>query len=323
MEANLNRINSKHFRLEQLTTGVYAATHQEGGLAASNAGIIDLGDRTLVFDTFFSPQAATDLRTATEELTGRPIDYVVNSHWHHDHIWGNQVFSRETDIISARETQRLIGTAGKAQVEEFRQTAPGILASWQARLDDAKDVQQRRQCATWVDYFRSCVEAQSILQLRLPNVTFVDHFSLTGTKRSVELLDCGPGHTASDAILFLPEDGIVFMSDLLFVGYQPYLGAGDPDQILRTMERVNRLAADTFVPGHGPVGHSVDLAQMSQYIQTLQALARQMVAAGQPEEEIDGMSIPEPYDDWLYASFFVENMHLLVQRQLQQQPDIG
>ena len=61
---------SRHFRLEQLADGVYAAIHSEGGEAIGNAGIVDLGDRTLVYDTFFTPQAAADLRFAAE--TGIP-----------------------------------------------------------------------------------------------------------------------------------------------------------------------------------------------------------------------------------------------------------
>jgi cyclase len=83
---------SQHFRLERLADGIYAAIHIDGGWAQSNAGIIDLGDRTLIFDTFINPEAATDLRAAAEELTGRSTVVVINSHSHNDHIWGNQIF---------------------------------------------------------------------------------------------------------------------------------------------------------------------------------------------------------------------------------------
>ena len=63
---------SPHFCLHELATGVYAAIHRPGGGAICNAGIVDLGDRTLVFDTFLAPQPAQDLRLAAEMLTGRP-----------------------------------------------------------------------------------------------------------------------------------------------------------------------------------------------------------------------------------------------------------
>jgi len=100
MRTNRQLPDSKHFRLQQLAEGVYAAIHREGGGAIGNAGIVDLGDRTLVYDTFIAPQPAEDLRAAAEALTGRPVDTVINSHWHSDHMWGNQVFGQDTDILS-------------------------------------------------------------------------------------------------------------------------------------------------------------------------------------------------------------------------------
>jgi cyclase len=96
MSATNDLPTSRHFQLEQLAEGVYAAIALAGGGSGSNAGMIDLGDRTLVFDTFLTPQAADELRAAAEHLLGRPVAYVINSHWHCDHIQGNQAFGGET-----------------------------------------------------------------------------------------------------------------------------------------------------------------------------------------------------------------------------------
>lgn len=65
---------SEHFRLERLTDGVYVAIASDTGAATCNAGIVDLGDRTLIFDTFLTPRAAKDLRAAAAQLTGREDD---------------------------------------------------------------------------------------------------------------------------------------------------------------------------------------------------------------------------------------------------------
>jgi glyoxylase-like metal-dependent hydrolase (beta-lactamase superfamily II) len=90
---------SPYFHIEQLADGVYAALVREGSGALGNAGIIDLGDETVLFDTMLTPGAAFDLRAAAEQLTRHRIRYVVNSHWHRDHVYGNQVFT-DADIIS-------------------------------------------------------------------------------------------------------------------------------------------------------------------------------------------------------------------------------
>ncbi|MGZ4123740.1 MAG: MBL fold metallo-hydrolase, partial [Tumebacillaceae bacterium] len=76
--------NSEYFTLQQVADGVYAAISKEGTGSWANAGIIDLGDQTLIFDTFATPKAAEDLRKAAELLTGRSTCIVINSHDHID-----------------------------------------------------------------------------------------------------------------------------------------------------------------------------------------------------------------------------------------------
>ncbi len=67
-----------------------------------------------MYDTFTSPQAAEDLRQAAEQLFSRPARIVINSHYHNDHIWGNQAFGQDVDIISTAKTRQLILTEGAA-----------------------------------------------------------------------------------------------------------------------------------------------------------------------------------------------------------------
>jgi cyclase len=320
MQINQQLANSKHFRLEQLADGVYAAIHIAGGAAIGNAGIVDLGDRTLVYDTLFTPQAGEDLRTAAEALTGRPVDAIIDSHWHNDHIWGNQAFGADTDVVSSEETRRMIiATRGHGDYNTFMANAEANLESTRAAFLATEEAGQRRQLALWLDYWQGVVEEKPILRVRPPNVTFTERMAFHGTDRSAELIAYAGGHTESDAVLFLPQEGIAFMSDLLFIGHQPYLGGGDPDRLRHILEKVSALAPKLLVPGHGPVGTAESLKVMSQYVSTLDALARKMVEDGEAEETIDTLAVPQPYDDWLFASFFPVNMHFLYQRHLREQ----
>jgi cyclase len=306
---------SKHFRLEQLEAGVYTAIHAHGGAAIGNAGIVDLGDRTLVYDTFFTPQAAEDLRAAAEALTGRPVDVVINSHYHNDHIWGNQVFSPDTDIISTLDTHRLIvETRGHDDYDQFFENAEASLESTRAAFQTAEDEEERRQTAVWIDYNQSLVDAKPILHVRAPNVTFVEHLVFHGTERSAELIPYAQGHSANDVVLFLPQDRIAFMADLLFVDYHPWVGAGDPGNLRRILEDVSQLAPKLLVPGHGPVGTAHSLGVMGQYINILDGLVSKMIEGGEAEERIDEIPIPAPFGNWLFAAFFPLNLHFMYQR---------
>jgi glyoxylase-like metal-dependent hydrolase (beta-lactamase superfamily II) len=320
VKSNKRLPESKHFRLEQLAEGVYAVIHIAGGSAIGNAGIVDLGDRTLVYDSLFTPQAGQDLRTAAEVLTGRPVDALINSHWHNDHIWGNQAFGAETDIISDEETRRMIiATRGHGAYDAFMAAAEANLESTRAALEAEQDEGQRRQFALWVDYHQSVVDIKPILKIRAPNLTFAGQLTFHGTDRLAHLITYAGGHTESDAVLFLPQEGIAFMSDLLFIEHQPYLGGGDPDRMLQILDQVAALNPKLVVPGHGPVGGPDALQGMRQYIHTLVGMASDMVADGEPEANIDHMPMPAPYGDWLFAAFFPVNMHFLYQRQKQRQ----
>jgi glyoxylase-like metal-dependent hydrolase (beta-lactamase superfamily II) len=317
MKTNQQLFSSKHFRLEQVVDGVYAVIHIDGGAAIGNAGIIDLGDRTLIYDSLFTPQAAEDLRPVAEALFNRPVDLVINSHWHNDHIWGNQVFSSETDIVSTHETRRLIiATRGHGAYDEFMAGAEANLESTRVQFQATEDEGQRRELGVWIDYHQAVVDAKPNLQIRPPNLTFDQQIVFHGSDRSAELIDFEGGHTESDTVLFLPQEGIAFMSDLLFIGFQPYLGGGDPDRLLHILEAVSDLDPKLLVPGHGPVGTTDALKVMGQYVGTLDGLARDMVELGEPEEKIDEMAVPEPFADWLFAAFFPVNMRFLYQRHL-------
>lgn len=312
MKTNQQLPASKYFKLQQLANGVYAAINLLG-----NAGIVDLGDRTLVYDSLFMPQAAKDLRSVTEALIGRPIDVVINSHWHYDHIWGNQVFSADTDIISTIETRRLItATRGVVNYDSLMANAEKALESLLAKFKATESEAEQRQLAPFIDDYRSIIEAMPILQVRAPNLTFDQRLVFHGTDRTAELIPFIRGHTESDAVLFLPQEGIAFMSDLLFIDTHPYLGDGDPDSLRQILEEVSALAPKIFIPGHGPVGGLNSLRLMKQYIDTLNGLSRKMVEDGEAEEIIDEMAIPAPFEDWLLAGFFPDNMHLLYQRHM-------
>jgi cyclase len=264
-----------------------------------------------------------DLRAAAEALTGRAVDGVIDSHWHYDHIWGNQAFSANTDIISTEETRRMIiATRGHGDYNGFMANAEANLEATRAQFQAAEEEGQRRQLAMWIDYHASVVEAKPILQVRAPNLTFDHRLAFHGTDRSAELIDFAGGHTESDAVLFLPQEGIAFMSDLLFIGHHAYWGGGDPDRLLHILEAVSDLAPKILLPGHGPVGTADSLTQMAQFVRTLDGLARKMVEEGEAEETIDTMAVPEPYNDWLFGSFFPGNMRFLYQRRLREQGDV-
>ncbi|MGE5221866.1 MAG: MBL fold metallo-hydrolase, partial [Omnitrophica WOR_2 bacterium] len=234
---------SKHFHLKQLAKNVYAAISSEGGWAISNAGIIDLGDRVVIFDTFMTPYAGADLRQAAEILTGQKVSVVINSHYHNDHIWGNQSFLPDIDIISTTETRRLITTMGIEEYRSYKENASPHLKSLEAEYRLEKDDKKRQQIFRRISYYEAMVKSFPKLEIILPNLTFEKDLELYGQQRKAILKAFHKGHTRSDAILYLPEDKIIFASDLLFVESHPYLPDGNPESWKAILDELSMLDA--------------------------------------------------------------------------------
>lgn len=262
---------SRHFHLEQLADGIFAAINAEEGWAICNAGIIDLGDRTLVYDAFTSPQAASDLRQAAEKLTHRPVHTLINSHYHNDHIWGNQAFALEVDIISTDKTRQLIITAGTAEVKEYSEFAPMRLQALEVQYRETNDDTVRQQLKPLIFDYQAIVNALPILQVRLPTMTFEKEMSFYGSRRVARLIAYENAHCGSDTILYLPDDGIVFAEDILFIDCHPYLAEGDPDVVQAILMEIKDLKPSILVPGHGPVGKIEHLDVLYGYIERLKS----------------------------------------------------
>ena len=312
MAASLVPFQSDHFSLHQLADGVYAAIAADGGAAISNAGIVDLGGRTLVYDTFMTPQAGRDLRLAATQLTGREPELVVNSHYHNDHIWGNQAFGPETLFISTARTLQLMQTSGSEELQWARDVSARRLAAAKRDLEAARDETALKDAKLWIGYFGGLAEALPSLAVRFPDVTFERRLSIHGASRSVELIAFEHCHTGSDAILLLREAGIVFMGDLLFVGCHPYLDEADVSTLRVTLEELAGIGASVFVPGHGPVGSAQDVATNVEYIDACVAAARRLVSQGPPSQDrIARETPPGQFAAWGLARFFTANLESL------------
>jgi len=298
-----NLPQSEHFVLEELAQGVYAALGRAGSPTFSNAGIIDLGEQTLVLDAFELPAAAADLRAAAEYLTSRPVTAVILSHVHSDHSVGLQAFGPQTPILSS-PTIRTNLPAAVGWIAGFQENPGELEAALDAereRLAATLEAAQRASIARTVVRMERLLAALPTLSFRSPDLTFDGRLVFHGTRRRVEVRTVEPGHTASDVYLLLPQDGICFMGDLGFFQSQPFMAFCDPVAWDAWLERAEGFDADTFVPGHGPVGTKADLAGQRRYMAALEAMVSDVIAEGGPVEEALARHLTA-FESWIAAS---------------------
>lgn len=301
------KFSSRHFTIQKLANGIYAAIAAPGGHAICNAGIIDLGKSTLVFDPFMSPEAASDLEKAAIRLTGRRPAYVVNSHYHNDHVSGNQVF-KGAAIISTATTRELMAKHLPQEMEDNKKQAPARLKAVMAAASTAVTPHQRMENKLWTGYYEALTRASAVQRLVLPGTTFKDRYEIRGSQRSVQLISYGTGHTPGDLIMNLPGEGVVFMGDLLFIGHHPWLGDGDMAQWREVLRRVASLHSKILVPGHGPVGGAAAIGHLTAYFDMVETTAGRYAAQKQPPVQDTAFRIPAPFDQWYLSLFFTPNI---------------
>lgn len=302
---------SEHFTYHELAEGIWAAIVIPTGLAASNSGIVDLGDHTLVFDTTFSPASAADLRSAAEYLTGRPVTYVLNSHWHQDHVFGNATFAPETEIYASVRTSEIIAEKIPIIMDEFKKYWPNQLKEWTESAKAAKDEAERLDFEDGVRFAQSIIETFPQLVLRLPDHTFTDRMEFKGTSRTAEFITYGGGHTDSDAFLYLPAEKIIFTGDLLVVKNHPGMSSGHPNEWLDILAKIRSLDPVCLLPGHGQPGTLADLALLERYLNELLQMTEQNFRADSTAETTADIQPPAFTEGWENANAFEPNMKFL------------
>lgn len=242
----------RHYTVEPLGTGVFAALARADGLAVCNSGVVDLGGGGAVFDTGMTPGSARELGRLAEHRLGRPASLAVVSHFHLDHSLGNQEFASVPIWGTDRTRAIMLERVDRLAAELKRDELEAELARLEARLSGPLTEGARTDALLWQQFHRAALEASGRVRVVPPDRTFESRLVLPGT-RGAELLSLGPGHTAADALLYLPREKILFAGDLVTVGIQPSMGSGDPEHWRIVLDELLRLAPKTVVPGHGPV----------------------------------------------------------------------
>ncbi|MNB90714.1 Metallo-beta-lactamase superfamily protein [compost metagenome] len=311
-------IHSRHFSIKPLAGGIYALIATEQGGAMSNAGIIDMGGFTIIFDTFNTPQAGRDLREAALQLLDQPIGYVVNSHWHGDHVRGNQCFG-DVPIVSSGKTRGLILTTQPQWLERMTPLLPQLnadIAAAAAAVKAATDEDTRKLLNVRHSYLLEIRESIETLAVTCPAVTYDKELTIHGSKRSARLLTLGRAHTECDSVLHLADDSIVFAGDAVAVSNHPLLTDGDPEDWMSALETLRNLDAVCIVPGHGPVSSADSITHMQQYISDLLALCQPYIGL-ESKPSAAGIPVPETYMNWDAAAVFERNLEFLLSRRLQ------
>jgi cyclase len=221
------------------------------GLDGNSIAVVS-SDGVLVFDTNGTPAAAQAVLDQIRTLTGKPVRYVVNSHWHWDHWYGTEVYKRsfpDVQIVAHEKTRALMmGPALEFNRPFLEADLPAYVAGLEQKAATTPALRAR------ADADRFFLDQKTATHHTFPNVTFSDRMTVELGDRHIEILNYGRGVTPGDAFVYLPQEKLLLLGDLI-VNPITFALSGYPTEWLRVLERVDALDATTIVTGHGAPLH--------------------------------------------------------------------
>jgi glyoxylase-like metal-dependent hydrolase (beta-lactamase superfamily II) len=283
------------FDVQKIGDGVYALIRNyPPGLMVDGNSVFIIGESGVV--VVDAPEASSDMLEALRKLTPLPVEYVINTHWHDDHIMGNHVYREAfpgVRFIGHESMLAYLPGKGLENRKGMIEGAPQYAAQEKEvlaknRHQDGTELTAEERAAfasdvRLVDRYMAEVPGAPVV---LPTDTVTSRKTLQLGSRTIEIYHL-PGHTASDLVVYLPKEKIAMTGDLVVF---PVPLVGNPQSRVgpwaKSLHGLRSLGASTYVPGHGPVLHGDTYA--SRVEKLMSAIIEGASAAAAKGEDVDG-----------------------------------
>jgi len=275
--------------LQQVAPGVYSALQPFADrFNDSNSAIIIGSDSVIVVDTQTTLTATRGILDQIRKLSNKPVRFVINTHWHGDHVQGNQIYRDsfpDVQFIAQTNTREDMEQRTAAELKDSVTSLPGQIERYKQMLatgktpngatltDDQKKTVQMR-----IDVFSAQLPDLRQTHIVLPDITFDQSMTLYQDSRAIRLTHFA-GHTRGDLVVYLPSEKILITGDLL--DDMPFTGDGSPAGLVATLHELDKLDFEFVIPGHGGIERGHDhLRLVAQLFESIVSQVQACVDAG-------------------------------------------
>jgi cyclase len=256
--------------VREIAPGVYfryssiSASDPSVKFGGSNHCWVVCDNYVVVVDANF-PEGAAEVIAAIKKTTDKPIKFVLDTHHHGDHAYGNAVWAKEgAKIVSHKNCARLLQTNGPE--------------AWKAAAKDRKDV------------------AES--ELKQVDLTFDDKHVIDGGNLTVEFIYLGHAHTAGDSVAWLSKHGILCTGDACVNGAFNYMGHANSASWIKVLEKMKALKPKIVCPGHGAICGPEVIDKEIRYFTELREHVQKGIDANKSLADITKSFTPAWYKEW-------------------------
>jgi cyclase len=207
------------------------------------------------------PAANPAIQKALDDLGKRPVKFLLNTHWHYDHVGGNEIYGPDAIIVAHENVRKRLMT---------KQTpfwSPTPIGPYPERA--------------W------------------PRITFRDMITVHFAGEDIEMDHYANGHTDTDSVVYFARANVVAVGDI-YDGKGSYASGADVEGIARSLSAVlDRINDDTvIITGHSEISNRRELAEYLPLLNQTIALVRKEIAAGKSEKDVADAGLPEIWKPW-------------------------
>lgn len=230
--------------------------------AGGNIGVSAGTDGLVMIDDQFAP-LAPKIEAALKSIVDQPLRFLINTHYHGDHVGGNEHFGAKTTIVAHENVRKRLASGGKI---------------W------GNDVPPAPKTA-------------------LPIVTFNDSLTLHLNGEDVRAVHMPHGHTDGDAVIWFTQSNVVHMGDNFFNGNFPVVDLDNGGSIQGMIDNVGKVLAVVpddakIIPGHGPLSDKAGLTKFREVLVATRAAVAKAVAAGKSVDQMKSEKVLAEWDSW-------------------------
>ena len=221
--------------------------------SGGNLGVSFGEDGVFLIDDQFAP-LTEKIMAAIAELSDKPVRFVINTHWHFDHVGGNENFGKAGAVIVAHE-----------------------------------NVRKRMSVEQVLKAFNTTIPASP--KVALPVITFTRDLSFHLNGDEMHVFHVNNAHTDGDAVIQFRKANVVHTGDLYFAGIYPFIDVESKGSINGMIDAITNLlplldANTKVIPGHGPLANKAELTTYLEMLTTVRDRIRDLIQEGNTQEEV-------------------------------------
>jgi cyclase len=241
--------------------------------AGGNIGVSVGDDGIVVVDDQFAPLAER-IQAALRGITDKPVRFVLNTHWHGDHVGGNEYFGQRSTIIAHDNVRRRMVEGGTVLGNKIAPSAKGAL----------------------------------------PVITFEHDTTVHLNGEDIRALHVTAGHTDGDSIVFFPRSNVVHMGDDFVTYGFPFIDLESGGSVKGMIESVETVIAKLppdvkVIPGHGDLATLDDVRKFTRMLRETSQIVEKGIAAGKTLDQLEHEKALAAYDR--YSGPFVSTDRFL------------